>query len=253
MFNYLKSEWYRTFRQRRLWVLLGAISLLGALYYLLAFYAFNWQQPGIESVLGELGTLMPGVGFCLLLFVCEAAFSDEKWLGTFKNSVSFGISRERIYFGKLLNSLRLCLLTLAALVAVLIFGMGCLFLGVRNPERFREQTAAFWKMAAASLPLWLCGAAAANALFCVMRKSLDGIFSYLALFTGGNLIVSLLGRIYDLPKMFSYLPSELLNRLSAGLLFADGSLMGKCWVTGIVLTAVFSAAGFAAFRSMEVK
>ena len=234
MFNYLKSEWYRTFRQRRLWVLLGAISLLGALYYLLAFYAFNWQQPGIESVLGELGTLMPGVG-------------------TFKNSVSFGISRERIYFGKLLNSLRLCLLTLVVLVAVLIFGMGCLFLGVRNPERFREQTAAFWKMAAASLPLWLCGAAAANALFCVMRKSLDGIFSYLALFTGGNLIVSLLGRIYDLPKMFSYLPSELLNRLSAGLLFADGSLMGKCWVTGIVLTAVFSAAGFAVFRSMEVK
>ena len=49
MFNYLKSEWYRTFRQRRLWVLLGAISLLGALYYLLAFYAFNWQQPGIEA------------------------------------------------------------------------------------------------------------------------------------------------------------------------------------------------------------
>ena len=122
MFNYLKSEWYRTFRQRRLWVLLGVIFLLGALYYLLAFYAFNWQQPGIESVLGELGTLMPGVGFCLLLFVCEAAFSDEKWLGTFKNSVSFGISRERIYFGKLLNSLRLCLLTLAALVAVLLFG-----------------------------------------------------------------------------------------------------------------------------------
>ena len=63
-----------------------------------------------------------------------------------------------------------------------------------------------------------------------MRKSLDGIFSYLALFTGGNLIVSLLGRIYDLPKAFSYLPSELLNRLSAGLLFCrrqpDGKVLG---------------------------
>ena len=61
--------------------------------------------------------LMP-MCFALLTIVVDAVFSDEYKYGTLKNTISFGISRAEIYFGKLIVEIILMLVTIALVLVV---------------------------------------------------------------------------------------------------------------------------------------
>ena len=56
--------------------------------------------------------------FALLTIVVDAVFSDEYKYGTLKNTISFGISRAEIYFGKLIVEIILMLVTIALVLVV---------------------------------------------------------------------------------------------------------------------------------------
>lgn len=78
--------------------------------------------------------------FALLTIVVDAVFSDEYKYGTLKNTISFGISRAEIYFGKLIVEIILMLVTIA-LVLVVYTASGLFFhrsahMGRSNGRRY---------------------------------------------------------------------------------------------------------------------
>ena len=127
MLNYLHSQWYRTVRRKYLYIALAAALALGALYLYLVRAAIGDRPIGLESGVEEIVSLTPYVGFYAILLINDGAFSDERRLGTFKNDISFGFSRETLYFGKLISCLVFCVLGMI-LLAVPVLGMGVLIL-----------------------------------------------------------------------------------------------------------------------------
>ena len=253
MLNYLHSQWYRTVRRKYLYIALAAALALGALYLYLVRAAIGDRPIGLESGVEEIVSLTPYVGFYAILLINDGAFSDERRLGTFKNDISFGFSRETLYFGKLISCLVFCVLGMI-LLAVPVLGMGVLILGVRDWEIFGIQMELFGRTVLAAFPLWLCGAAAANALSCVLRKSVFVVMSYIAAFNLGNLMLQLMARLEPVwEKIRAHFPMGLLDDLSNGMLLEDGRFMARCWVMGLLFTAVFVAAGYFGFRRAEVK
>ena len=252
MLNYLRSEWYRTVRRKYLYISAGVVVLLAAAYF--ALIRFNQIAFGFEQMLPFLALLVPSTGFYAILLVNDAAFSDEHKHGTMKNTISYGVSRPAVYFGKLLNCLVFCILSLAALVA-LIIGAGILLGGVEDWQVFWQNMEFFGKNLLASFPLWLCGAAAANAFSCNIRSSVGWVFAYIGVFNGFNLLLrALSGAIPVCLTIRGYLPSYLISRLGEGALLDDsGALMGLCWIVGLTAAVVFALAGLAVFRRTEVK
>ncbi len=253
MLNYLRSEWYRTVRRKYLYLFVGVVVLIAAAYF--ALIRFNQIAFGIEEILPFLVLLLPNTGLYAILLVHDAAFSDEHKHGTMKNTISFGVPRTRVYFGKLLNSLLFCVLSLAALVA-LIIGSGLLLGGVGDWQDFEEGMQFLGKTLLASFPLWLCGVAAANALSCNIRSSVGWVFAYIGVFNGFNLLLRALSGVIPVCRTIrEYLPSYLLSQLGEGALLegAGNSLMGLCWIVGLTAAAIFIAAGLAVFCRTEVK
>lgn len=154
MLNYLRSEWYRTVRRKYLYFSVGVVVLLAAAYF--ALIRFNQIAFGFEQMLPFLALLVPSTGFYAILLVNDAAFSDEHKHGTMKNTISYGVSRPAVYFGKLLNCLVFCILSLAALVA-LIIGAGILLGGVEDWQVFWENMEFLGKI---FWPAFRCGFAA---------------------------------------------------------------------------------------------
>ncbi len=253
MFNYLRSQWYRTVHRKYLYITLAAIWALGALYLFLAKYAIGSLPIGMEICLGEITALTPYLGFYAVLLINDGTFSDERRLGTFKNDVAFGFSRGTLFFGKFIHCLTFCILAMVLLVAPILF-MGIGIVGVFDWEEFRSGMALFGQTMLAAFPVWLCGAAAANALSCVMRKGVQTALVYAGAFVLGDLFLYLLGRLYPVwDTVKRHLPMGLLNDLSNGRLQEDSGLLPQCWIMGLVLTAVFTAAGYLVFRRAEVK
>ena len=60
-----------------------------------------------------LGIMLMPMCFALLTIVVDAVFSAESKYGTLQNTISFGISRAEIYFGKLIVEIILMLVTLS--------------------------------------------------------------------------------------------------------------------------------------------
>ena len=54
-------------------------------------------------------------------------------------------------------------------------------------------------------------------------------------------------------KIRTHFPMGLLDDLSNGMLLEDGGFMARCWVMGLLFTALFVAAGYFGFRRAEVK
>ena len=78
--------------------------------------------------------------------------------------------------------------------------------------------------------------------------------SYIAAFNLGNLMLQLMARLEPVwEKIRTHFPMGLLDDLSNGMLLEDGRFMARCWVMGLLFTALFVAAGYFGFRRAEVK
>ena len=111
MLNYIKAELWKVSRRRGLYVLLALLAACAALFtalYSQQNFAYLAQAVSATMVVGFLAAP-------LLVQLVDGGGAD-----TLKNELSFGLSRGRIYWGKLCASL-----LLGAGICALLVGGAC--------------------------------------------------------------------------------------------------------------------------------
>ena len=126
MLNYIKAELWKAFRHKGIYGLALFLGLCTALFTFMMLEADDFSQMASAAST----TMLLGMLVAPLL----TQIVDGKALGSLKNEVSFGLSRGRIYWGKLLAGLML------GLVLCLLLSLMAVVAGVKQAGLFRWLT-----------------------------------------------------------------------------------------------------------------
>ncbi len=118
MRNYLAAECYKTFRRKYFYIILAVC--LGLEAVLLWGYWTTWKWGNSNVDFYSTAIMVPfmlSIGLYATIATGDIVFSEQYKNNTLKNEVSYGLSRGRIYLGKLLVSTGI-----AVLAAVVMMG-----------------------------------------------------------------------------------------------------------------------------------
>ena len=255
MRNYLKAEFYKVSHRKYPWVTLGVVLLLESLL-LLGFVILGVSPIDFYDGATNLLTLLV-LGMFAPLLTCDMVFADQYKNGTLKNELAFGLSRAKIYWGKLLAQTILSL----ALCAVFLgyYLGGCWLLLGHDPIEDLLAIQTVQCALACVLPLWLGMQGLCCAMCFAFRSDLMGAIAAVGLVYGLPLVLFVAGGMAGhtafgalLRTIQIYLPDHLLTEAS-GLSAPDWALCARSWLVGAVWFALSTAIGLLAFRRREIQ
>lgn len=254
MRNYLKAEFYKLSRRKYLWFTLMVVLFLESLL-LLGFVAFGASPIDFYDGATNLLALL-ALGMFAPLLTCDMVFTDQYKNGTLRNELSFGLSRAKIYWGKLLAQTALSL----ALCAVFLgyYLGGCWLLLGHDPVEDLLAIQTVQCALACVLPLWLGMQGLCCAMCFAFRSDLMGAVAAVGLVYGLSVVLFIAGGMSGhtafgdlLRTIQTYLPDHLLTEVS-GLSAPDWELCIKTWLVGMVWFALSTAVGLAVFWKKEL-
>ena len=256
---YLRSECWRTFRQKQMYIFSGACALviLGLMAMLWAIYQNSTSDVTewalyLDVLLDMLAAFLPSAGMFAVMITMDAAFSGEHKYQTMKNSISFGTSRLTIYLGKLLTAFLASLFVLAVVIASFL-GFGYIFLGVGDGFCFQQSMRMLGWVLLGALPLWIAALSLMNLLLFAVRSETGAAFAYLGLMTMVGMGLSFL-EVIGYPvfgEIERWLISSQLGSLYGSL--GEWAVIWKAWGSGAACAIGFSLFGYWLFRKMEVR
>ena len=128
MLNYMKSELYRTLRNRSLWIATSvAATLMFAVIFILNHFASDPTFPYSDTrfALGNIYMQMMLVLLFAVIFVLYMNDNEEKQ-HTIKHSVAFGFKRSTIYMGRFVTQIlvsSIVYIVLVSLYTLLAYGL----------------------------------------------------------------------------------------------------------------------------------
>lgn len=265
MLNYVRAEIYKLLHRPYTYITLGLMLLLEGL--LVAGYAFHNAHssstcfgPAILFI-AEMGT----IGFCMCLLTGDIVFAAQYKNSTLKNEVSFGLSRTRIYLGKLIAQTLLAIVYLAVMMAFFI-GLCALVLPIDpalapgEPLYYTPAADALvivgWFLAA-GLPLWIGGQAAVCMCLFLTNGEMASSFLYVGIMFVLETVIGLVGlfmggRVGDaLQTLAMYFPRTLLERAQS--VVGNMEYLGQAWLVGAFWVVVCTAIGLYGFHKKEIK
>ncbi len=255
MLNYIGAELYKVFHRKYVWITLAVVLVLEGL---LAFgYIYeNILDRDVFFVSGAsaLVAMLP-IGFFATMLTGDMVFAAQHKSNTLKNEVSFGLSRARVYLGKLIA---MTVLSLAFLVIMFAFYLGACWLTLNHDA---ESDRLMWEIIGycllGNLPLWLGVQACVCAMYFLIRSELGAAFTALGLFgilqgalelaaaiaggTAGEIMI----------KICAYLPMPVGGNLPD--VAGDWAYCGRAWLVGMVWLVGFTVLGLIGFRRKEIK
>ncbi len=247
MLNYIRAELWKAFRHKGSYILLLVLAGGTALFTTLML----WAESFYEMASAATTTMLLG----LLVAPLLTQLVDGGTLHTLKNEISFGISRRRIYLGKLLTGLllglALCLLLMGGYL-----GVGWVLLP-HSPEQDLTALAIVGFTLLGALPVW-CGVYGLCHLLAMLVPSTAGWIAiyYVFTFFGQPILVSVIAAFTG-EQMSSLLQavlmpiSLLLPDVLSGWLSWEYQLW--CWTIGLGWLAVMTALGLFWFGRREIK
>lgn len=256
MLNYLKSEFYRVFTQKSVYVLTGCCLLVvllfnGVLWIMANFTeGFPWATTkyAFSTLEGDMHiplTLAAVMGWLVT--------ADELKLRTINNSVAFGISRRQAYLAKVIVGIAAAALCLVITEAGLI-GSGYLLL----ENSGAAYTLSLLKGTAACIPAWIAGMTAVISLYYVTGSRSASLWGWLLIIVAVPSVVNILGFRFDIcAKLASWLIFPMVSSVSAGeewLVYSWSTAAGflKCQEAGIIGVCLFLVLGILAIRRREL-
>ena len=261
MISYIKSEWYRLTREKSYWIFMIVFTAL-AVAASLILYVFNKSTPAVEEfpyantrfLIINLSTSMV-IPFFFLNQISQMVVGEEMKQHTLKNSVSFGVSRATIFFGKWIVSV----------IGLLLIAVVSITISVASAYLLLENSGVaylvdFCWVLVGIIPIMLVGLTTYHFLYFISPSA----NSALAIFTGIYLLPYIVcgylaGRIEAAAWLYKYLPMTLLmnNEMSPDkhLIMAGNSVAGmeRCWIVGCIVIAFFLTFGYKKFKNMDIK
>lgn len=259
MLNYIRAEFYKVLRRKYVWITLAVMLGLEALLVL------GWASIHINGVKVDFSSGITGLifvldlGFYATLLTGDMVFAGQYRCGTLKNEVSFGLSRVRIYWGKLVSQTALSILACVVLIGFYL----ALCAATQSHDRAQdgEMLQALVCCLATAFPLWVGGQAVTCAMYFLIASGLGAVCAALgviAVLPGVLYISSLIVSGSNghpvgngLMVAYQYMPRTVLS--AAQSTPGDWSLCGKAWIVGAAWFAAFTAIGLCGFRKKEIK
>lgn len=247
MLNYISAELYKVRRRKSTWLLLALLLCGECLYFLL----FNHREYSLLLIL-FMDSLV--VGLPLTMLLTAVVSSDTCQSGVLKNELSTGLSRGRIYLGKLFSALLVSLAALGLVVAVLL--AAGLFFSHTDPAAERENLVILLYCLAAVLPMWMGALGLSQMLlFVIPSPGVAETIYFLWFFLGdwtfslvnwsGDPMVGGMWRFLQ-PILLSWPFTQFQGQLTWGFL-------ARNWLVGLGWLCATSAVGFFFFRRRELR
>lgn len=248
MINYLKSEQYRLMRKKTLHLtsVICCALIIGAALILNYFGRNEVDFPYATSFFFYSNVIGGGVFLFIIALLVNGALTGKD-LSLLKQSVSFGISRQTIFWSKLLLTLGyfflLCLIGMALMV-----GLGeTLF--PTDKETLRNFLLACVNM----FPLVVSGFFLIHALRMSRIGEAYTVVIVLVIYTMSDSIVNVLfRRVEGLTELYKWMPSALLNDNILQYMESTVTFEWKFWMVGIAMSLIILAIGIRVFQRKDI-
>lgn len=261
MISYVKSEWYRIVREKSFWIFIAAFAALAVAASVVLFVADS-TTPEVEAfpyantrfMLMNLSTAII-IPFIFLFQVSQVVVGEEIKHHTMKNSVSFGVSREVIYFGKWVISV--IGVMVIAIISISI-SLAAMYLLLDN-SGISYLIDFGWAMVG-MIPLMMAGMTIYHFLYMISPSANFAMMIFVGVNFLPNIIGKYLGgRVEFLRWIYLHTPVYLITASDRNaenhlmMLGNSASGMVQCWTVGLVLTVIFLAAGYMKFKKADIK
>ncbi len=259
MLNYIRAEVYKLLRRPYTYITLAALLALEALFA--SMFAFHNSHSMPTPFGGAIISIveMGAIGFCMCLLTGDIVFAGQYKNSTLKNEVSFGLSRTRIYLGKLLAQTLLSVLYLVVMMGFFIAASAVTLphsMSIYFNDAFSLVIIGYYL--ACGIPLWIGAQAALCMCLFLINSDMVASFSYIFLVFMLDSTIQLAGMLMGstpaarfLLDTYYYFPNPILGAAKGSV----GSLafLGRSWLVGAVWLAVCTAIGLYGFHRKEIK
>jgi ABC-2 type transport system permease protein len=246
MLNYIRADIYRNLNRKYFWIYTGIIAAMAVLVTVLFKISNGIPDKDFNLVL-NIATQTFTLPIYLVGGFVEMATSDEQKNQTFKNVVSFGVTRNTIAISKVITAVILS--TLSAFIILTAFSIsGLILLG--GPSDFLSE---FLIRFSLSSVLWIGAISIGTFIALVFNSSNISASVYFGIFLMTKNIISMLSfLVWD---KFNYLKNFListkLNILAKEPLTMEN--IGPAILVGVMYTIVFTGLSMLYLRKKEIK
>ena len=254
--NCIKSEFYRVFHTKAVYMLTGA-CLLAVLLFNVTLWVmatstvdFPWATTkfAFSTLEGDMH-----IPLFLSAVMGSVIVADELKHRTINNSIAFGLSREQVYLSKVIAGIAASALCMLVTEAGLI-GSGYLLL----ENSGSMYTLSLLKGTAACIPAWIAGMVAFISLYYMTGSGNAGIWSWLLIMVAVPTAVSVLGMKFELcARLASWMLYAMVSYVVPNeewLTYSWSTTAGflKCQEAGLIGVSLFITLGLWAIRRREL-
>lgn len=259
MINYIRSEVYRNLRNKGSYLfILGAMAFVVFLNIVLWIFAKNDTTFPYATTKYAFSSLYCSLQLTMIICVgvVSIIFAQEYKNQTFKNTVSFGISRASIYFGKFLINIIFSFITAICVIATFIISA---YILLENSGIGYLTT--LINSVVAAIPLILFSLVVAHCFSFITEKEMNVVGSWAGIIIIIPTLLAMIGRRSDISRVIaSYMPwnivgditfNEVTNTLVLGWTMPEAIV--KSIVVGVVGCIMFYIIGLEVFKRKEIK
>ncbi len=259
MINYIKSELYRILHSKGAYIFIGICSaLLIAANIVLAVCKLAEPSFPYATTVFSTGTVMSSMTFVYILCITVAAlvFGNEHTNHTMKNTVSYGITRGTLYFGKLIVQI---IYAIVAFTIIIGAHLASAYLLLENSPV--NEIIGLLRLSLVCLPLLLFALAATNCFYFIIEGTGLANTLIIGLLMGLPIASSFLGMKFKLFRDLNIvLPWNLINKigiegasLKIVLPWEGNTGYYNYWIYGMVQFLLITIIGYVVFRKKEIK
>lgn len=254
MINYMKSELYRSVKNRNLKIMtvvfLGLLTAMVMVLYYFRMTDTTFRYSNTKFALSNIYTSMTLI--LILTMVISAIIDDSEYKNhTMKHSVAFGISRNTIYLGRFLVQAIVCVVVYV-IITVFLTGISFLFLTHSNAD----EIGILIRISLGCLSCLLAGLTISYFFIMNSENQMVGATWGTVVIMGVPVICNLVGKkVAIVEKIASIMPYNLIS-YSGKVTSSNGSDIGAAVSTnviGVIWVAAFLLIGLMLFQKKEIK
>ncbi|SHO54001.1 ABC transporter permease [Anaerocolumna xylanovorans] len=258
MKQYMKSEFYRIAHRMSTYLFIGMCSLLmvssnvvlAVVKHADAKFPYATTKFSISNLYASFAVV-----YLLCIAIASMIFGNEYGNRTMKNSISYGISRGTIYFGKLITEMIYAVIAFAAITGIHV-ASACLLL----ENSGAESIALLLKTTLFCFPLFIFAVGASNCFIFLFDSMGNAIAATLGLLLALPLVSNMLGMKFEVfHKLAEILPWNLINNMEFDfdkleiILKWNERTVYYYWMAGIIQMVLVVLAGYLIFNKREIK
>ncbi|MGL4800363.1 MAG: hypothetical protein ACRCWY_13355 [Cellulosilyticaceae bacterium] len=252
MRNYIKAELYRNFNRIYLWLFSGVFALGSILLNMIFAYMNHAYQSGIHfEMLLELGIMWLTVPMYICVGFIEITSSEEQKFLTVKNVIAAGLSRTKMYVGKMIVSVILAFIA-AGIILLCFYGSGALLLEGAGSIDMAVGVDFLTRLATA-LPLWIAAMALCMALSLVVESPTTLAVVYVGIISFLPTILMVIEKLVweEIGKVTQWTFMAQLSRVADKMVpFTEWHIPA---LLGVVQTLLFVAIGLSIVKKLRFK